>query len=476
MSQSPAPGTKEPVLDAFIELSEKLRWKALPEATRAMLKIELLDYLGGAVAGRAVTGMPKWLQNLIDAGGGSNAEIVGGPRTSAQIAALCNGYFGHVLEFDDTHDKAVLHAGSAAIPAAMAAAGLRGRLSGAEFCEATLLGIELTSRLGIGTRLNLVEGGWIYGTLLGHFGATLAAARIIDNRRSVLKNAFGIVYCLACGNHQSTREGASTKHVQPGFAASNAIVASLIASGDLEGIKQPLTGEDGLGRVYLHGRFDSRLALDGLGEKFEADRLSFKPYPTCRFTHSPVSAALMLRTKLGKDLARVERFDLIMNAQAHDIVGRALPERLSPPTRMPAQFSAQWSVAAALVHGELTPRQLVEDVPPTPAVQAVIDRIHCSADTSSAREIGGCTLRAHGPFGVCEVFEANAKGHPDNPLSRDELLAKFVANLAIAGISRGDGLKIADEILDIDGMPDVLPLIARLSAAGQAQPAPRAKP
>jgi 2-methylcitrate dehydratase PrpD len=40
----------------------------------------------------------------------------GGPRVPANIAALCNGYFGHVLEFDDTHDEAVLHAGSAAIP------------------------------------------------------------------------------------------------------------------------------------------------------------------------------------------------------------------------------------------------------------------------------------------------------------------------------------------------------------------------
>ena len=79
----------------------------------------------------------------------------------AATAALCNGYFGHVLEFDDTHDDAALHAGSAAIPAALATAGLRGSVSGREFCEAVLLGIELTCRLGVATRLNLVEGGWI---------------------------------------------------------------------------------------------------------------------------------------------------------------------------------------------------------------------------------------------------------------------------------------------------------------------------
>jgi 2-methylcitrate dehydratase PrpD len=461
---------REPVLDAFISLSEQLEWNALPQPTRDFLKLELLDYMGGAVAGRVVAGMPKWLRNVVDSVGGGTADLIGGGRTAGQTAALCNGYFGHVLEFDDTHDKAVLHAGSAAIPAAMAAAGMRGGLSGSGFCEAVLLGIELTCRLGIGTRLNLVEGGWIYGTLLGHFGATLSVARIIDNRSTVIKNAFGIVYCLACGNHQSTREGASTKHVQPGFAASNAILASLIASGELEGIKQPLTGEDGLSRVYLHDRFDSGMALEGLGQRFEADRLSFKPYPTCRFTHSPVSAALMLRRKLGKDLARVERLELVLNAQAHDIVARALPERLRPPTRMPAQFSAQWCVAAALVHGELTPRQLVEEVPPQPAVQAMIDRISCSADTASAREIGGCTLRAHGPFGVCEVHEPNAKGHPENPLGREELMEKFLANTSIAGISRIAAKELAAGILAIDQMDDMVPLLQKItSAVGSAQ-------
>jgi 2-methylcitrate dehydratase PrpD len=461
---------REPVLDAFISLSERLEWNALPQPTRDFLKLELLDYMGGAVAGRVVAGMPKWLRNVVDSVGGGNADLIGGGRTAGQAAALCNGYFGHVLEFDDTHDKAVLHAGSAAIPAAMAAAGMRGGLTGRNFCEAVLLGIELTCRLGIGTRLNLVEGGWIYGTLLGHFGATLSAARIMDNRSTVIKNAFGIVYCLACGNHQSTREGASTKHVQPGFAASNAILASLIASGELEGIKQPLTGEDGLSRVYLHNRFDSGLALEGLGQRFEADRLSFKPYPTCRFTHSPVSAALLLRRKLGNDLARVERLELVLNAQAHDIVARATPERLRPQSRMPAQFSAQWCVAATLVHGELTPRQLVEEVPPQPAVQAMIDRISCSGDTTSAREIGGCTLRAHGPFGVCEVHEPNAKGHPENPLGRDELMEKFLANTSIAGISRIAAKELAAGILAIDEMDDMVPLLRKItSAVGSAQ-------
>lgn len=459
--------TAEPTLDSFIDWSQRLRWEALPGATRAMVKQELLDYLGAAIAGRAVAGMPPWLKVLIDMGGRPDAAVIGGPRVPAPIAALCNGYFGHVLEFDDTHDEAVLHAGSAAIPAALAAAGLRANLgkplSGREFCEAVLLGMELTCRLGVATRLNLVEGGWIYTALLGHFGATLATARILGATPEATRHALGIVYCLAAGNHQSTREGASTKHVQPGFAASNALLATLMAGAGLDGVKQPLTGEDGLSRVYLHDNFDARRATADLGTRFEIDRLSFKPYPTCRLTHPAISAALRLRVEFGDAVHQAERIELIVGPQAYDVVGRATPERLAPATRIAAQFSVYWCVAATLVHGELTPRQLVEEIPPSARIRACIARIECRADTAAAqRDVGGCTLRAHGPFGTREAREANAKGHPDNPLSNDELLAKFKSNVRLAGVTADAAEQFAQRLLDFENIPDVLPFLAQL--------------
>jgi 2-methylcitrate dehydratase PrpD len=463
MASGIAAAAPERVFDAFIAHAQQARWDTLSAATRASVRRELLDYVGAAVAGRAAMGMPAWLKVLVDCGGRPDARVLGGPRVPAPTAALCNGYFGHVMEFDDTHDEAVLHAGSAAIPAAFAAAGLRGGVTGREFCEAVLHGIELTCRLGVATRLNLVEGGWIYTALLGHFGATFAAAWLIDRRPEVLRNALGIVYCLASGNHQSTREGAPTKHVQPGFAAANAITAALMASGGLDGVKQPLTGEDGLSRVYLHGRLDEARAMQDLGRVYEIERLSFKPYPTCRLTHPAISAALELRSQLGKDAARIEKVELIVGPQAHDVVGRDVPQRRSPVTRVAAQFSNYWSVAVALTHGEVTPQQLATEIPPSPRVAAMIEKISCRADDAASRDIGGCKVRAHGPFGVKEVEHTNAKGHPDFPLSERELLEKFMGNMRYARAADADAARFADEIMDIDGMEDVVPLWDRLA-------------
>ena len=384
----------------------------------------------------------------------------------APTAALCNGYFGHVLEFDDTHDEAVLHAGSAAIPAAFAAAALRGDVTGRELCEAVLLGVELTCRLGVATRLSLVEGGWIYTALLGHFGATLAAARLIDPRSDVMRNAIGIVYCLASGNHQSTREGAPTKHVQPGFAASNAVTAALMASRGLQGVQHALTGEDGLARVYLRDRFDTGRAVRDLGVAYEFDRLSIKPYPTCRLTHPAISAALELRGQLGPDLKRVEAVEVVMGPQAHDVVGRDIPQRRAPETRVAAQFSVYWCVANALAYGEVTPQQLAQEIPPSRELREWMSKISGSADaTASDRDIGGCTVRVQGRFGTREVRHINAKGHPDFPLSDEELLAKFKANLRYAKVPDTRACELADLILSIDALSDVRPLADALAGA-----------
>ena len=459
-------GGVEPMLEAFIGQAQQLRWDQVPAATRAMVKRELLDYIGAAIAGRASGGMPPWLKVLVDMGGRPDAHVLGGPRVPAPTAALCNGYFGHVLEFDDTHDEAVLHAGAAAIPAAFAVCGLRSHVSGREFCEAVLLGIELTCRLGVGTRINLVDSGWIYTALLGHFGATLAAGRIVDARPEVLRNAFGIAYCLASGNHESSREGAPTKHVQPGFAAANAVTSVLMASAGLAGVRQPLTGEDGLDRVYLHGKLDAARVLDGLGRRYEIDRLSFKPYPTCRLTHPAIGAAIAMAQLLGPATRSIERVELVLGPQAHNVVGRDTPQRRAPHNAVTAQFSVSWAAAVALCYGELTPIQLAAEVPPTAALAAVIARINCQADNAAtSRDVGGCVLRAFGPFGMKEVRHDNAKGHPDYPMSDAELLAKFRANLRFAAVGDETAGELADAIMNIDLQDDMRPLAEAIAGA-----------
>jgi 2-methylcitrate dehydratase PrpD len=460
----------DPVVAAFARWRCGLVWSALPEATRRMAVDELLDFVGDAVAGRAAVGMPAWLDVLLVEPRAHSATVVGGTIAIPWAAALANGYFGHVLELDDTHDIAVLHAGASAIPAALAAAEQRGGVTGARLLEAIVAGIELNCRLGVATDLSLVEGGWIYSSLLGHFGAALAAAHVLELDEAATRNALGIAYCHTCGNHQSSREGAPTKHVQPGIAAENGLKSALMAARGLRGVDLPFTGEDGFARVYLHGRFDAQRAFEGLGADFETARLSFKPYPSCRLTHPAVSAALELRAKLGADLDRVQSIRIGMGRQAHDVVGRAVDFRLAPRRWLDAQFSVFWTVASALCFGAVTPKHLLAEVPPSAALEAWIGRITAEPLAGSAmRDVGACEIEARGPFGTVAVSAAQAKGHPDNPLTTAEVFAKFAGNVELAGVGSGEARSIADGILALATSPNVNPVVRAF-----ARPIPRA--
>jgi 2-methylcitrate dehydratase PrpD len=456
----PAERSDDPVAAAFARWSCGLQWQALEPRVQRAVRDELLDFIGDTIAGRAAVGMPAWLEVLLDDAGRHAASVVGGQRAAPWTAAMANGYFGHVLELDDTHDEAVLHAGASAIPAALAAAELRGNVSGATLLEAVMAGIELTCRLGVATDLSLVQGGWIYTALLGHFGAALAAAHVLGLDEDARRNALGVVYCFACGNHQSSREGAQTKHVQPGIAAANGLKAALMAQRGLGAVQAPFTGEDGFARVYLGGRFDANRALRGLGAEYEAARLSIKPYPSCRLTHPAVSAALELRARLGAELDQVRRIRLRMGSQAHDVVGRAQPFRLEPTRWLDAQFSVFWTVAVALRHGGVRPMHLLDEIPPSPELRQWIERIEATPLAGSAtRDVGACEIEASGPFGAVTIAASAAKGHPDAPLTAQELADKFCANVALAGMGGAEARELAARLLELDRSADLTVLL-----------------
>lgn len=465
MDTPATPLQHDPVVDALRDWSRTLNWDALRASTQKAVKAELLDYLGCLIAGRALMGLPGWIAELAERGGRADAGIVGGAKVPAPIAALANGYYGHVLELDDTHDAAVLHAGAAAIPAALATAQYRATQDPKKLLEALLLGIETTCRLGVATTLNLVDSGWIYTAVLGHFGAAAASARLLEASDQAFGHAFGIVYSLASGTHQSSREGTSTKHVQPGFAAHNGVNAALMAANGLDGVRMTFSGEDGLARVFLQGKLDSERVTRDLGTTFETERLSFKPYPSCRFTHPVGSAALALRARLGADAQRATELEIEMGPQAWNVVGRPEPMRIFPSAKVTAQFSAYWVAAVAWAYGEVSPLHVFSEVPPTSAVRTWLERITCKPFANAGtRDIGGAILTARGPFGVETLTVTSAKGHPDNPFSDEELTGKFTSNVKLAGWDGARASTFANYVLALDKQRDLSLLYRELAA------------
>jgi 2-methylcitrate dehydratase PrpD len=376
----------------------------------------------------------------------------------------------HARDFDDTHDAAILHAGVSTVPAAIAAAQLAGGIAGADLVAAVAAGLETICRLGVATKIDLIESGFIYTSLLGYFGATAAAGRALGLNEEQMRNAFGIVYSSVAGNHQVTRDASLMKRVQPGLAAQAALVAVQLARKGIRGAQHVFEGADGFFRVYLHGKVDADVVRADLGKRFELLNLSYKPYPCCRDVHAAVDAALKLRAVAPRPAGEIESIRVGITASGYQMV--CVPEfvRLAPRTIVEAQFSIPYAVAAAWIDGTLGLGHFSDQGLQRADVLALCARVRPYVDEDIEREWSRFVTPAKVAiqFRDGHTLEARvdyARGHPNNPMSRAEFTAKSAdcARLAVRPLAADVATRLSDAVHRLETADDLAELMAVLS-------------
>jgi 2-methylcitrate dehydratase PrpD len=417
----------------------------LPESAVAAARANVFDTLACAAAGSSAPAVAEVRELAVQWGGAPQAGLlVFGDRLPAHHAAWVNGTMAHARDYDDTHDAAVLHAGVTVVPAALAAADLAGGVRGADFIAAVAAGLETICRIGVATRIGIIESGFIYTPLFGYFAATVAAARILRLDAAATVNALGIVYSQAAGNHQVTRDAALTKRIQPGFAAMSALLSVQLARSGVRGAQATFEGADGFLRVYLRDRCDRAALREGLGERYEFTRLSYKPYPCCRFNHPAIDAALALRGSVGQPIERVRRIRVGLNHQAYEAVCTPVAMRKAPRTIVQAQFSIPYTVAAAWVDGAVRLSHFTEPSLQRQDLLAFAQKVDAYEDEEIERQAG----RNVSPAALVVEMEDGSShsmrvdvplGHPDRPMSTADFDAKAEDCVRVAARPLRDG-------------------------------------
>src|SRR5690606_20153742 len=121
----------------------------LPDAAVEAAELHLLDTLGVAAPGGQADGIEILLTQLGAWGGRPEAHVLGSDlRLPAPWAVLANGAMIHAKEFEDVHAGAFVRPSGSVVPCALAAAELRGGVTGAELLTAMVAGYELICRVG----------------------------------------------------------------------------------------------------------------------------------------------------------------------------------------------------------------------------------------------------------------------------------------------------------------------------------------
>jgi len=452
----------------------------LPPATTTRAALLVLDTLGAAIAAVDADGVVQLREVVRRAGGTPEAGIIAtGERTTAAQAALVNATMARALEIDDVHEPGLTHATATMVPVALAMAARRPDLTGIEFLTALALGIDAGCRLSMAPITELGGSDYTPRSMsrtyqTGVLAGSLVAARVARAERDVMLDAFGNAYSQCFGNLQGLAEGALTVRVGQGVAAQLAIQAFDFAAAGISGGRQPLEGKYGWFQAFWGGRYDTEPLFGGLGERFEVDAVSIKPYACCKYAHTAIAAALEIRQRAAFDLAEVEGVRVhVFSADCWDLLCEPLSLKADAAALAGAngwalaQFSFPFTVACALARGGLTTSDLTEEARADPAVIELLGKIEMvMVDTTRGLaelpEPGHVEVELAGGD-VLEATVRRAVGHPERPMSVDEQTEKFRWCAAVLGARRVDA--IAEAVLCLPQLTRVSELAALLDPA-----------
>ena len=445
------------ITDTLATFCDDISVRSLPAEVVERTPLLLLDLIGSIVRARKEAAVAPPLLATVETLGLNNgrARVFGDPAGYAPAgAALLNGALAHALDFDDTHAAGTLHPGAPVIPAALAAAEMTGA-SGADILAAIVAGYETCCRIAVALPAgDHYARGFHPSATCGVFGAAAAAGRVFGLDAAGIGSALGIALSQSAGSLQFLADGAQTKPFQVGWAAMAGLTAATLARNGYKGPGEAIEGRHGFLQGYAPAPQPERVVQD-LGSVYELMHTGIKPYPSCRYGHAGIDAVLALRAEQGLQPQEVESITYGLSNAGLLLVGAPIEHKRNPRNIVDAQFSAPFVLSCALVSGamEWDSYERLND----PMIRAMLPRVDCIHDPEIEAEFptnmsGKITIAARGQTFTRKVVVP--LGEPSNFLSKDQLLAKFMA-LTVPVIGQQQAEALATAALNLAALPDV---------------------
>ncbi len=286
-------------------------------------------------------------------------------------AALINGTAGHHLDYDDG-GGGFGHPSPPIMPAAVAVGESRG-VNGKKLIESIVAGVEAGGKIGESVMPEHYDIGWHGTATLGIFGACAAAAKIIGLSVDEIVTSFGIAGTQSAGLRQSF--GTMCKPFHAGKAASNGILAAVLAEGGFTAPQQILEGDWGFCKV-LSPKFDES-KINNFGQPLQMESVNYKRYPSCYATHHVMSCMFGIREKYQPVVSKVASVTVKTNPFCLMTSGN-----MEPRTGLEAKFSVRWCAALALMKGKATVPDFTEESVNAPEIRGVMSKISVIPDKS----------------------------------------------------------------------------------------------
>jgi 2-methylcitrate dehydratase PrpD len=379
-------------------------------------------------------------------------------KTTPAFATLVNGAASHALENDDiatfsSHPNSPLTAASIAL-------GEQLGCSGRELVTAWVIGWEVTAqtmKVCLGPRGNeLINRGWFNQGFQETLGVAALAARLlglgVEQTRLALGNA-----ASAMGGLMKNR-GTDTKGFTAGSAAMHGVMAAELAMTGFTADRDILDGDLGVARLLGLDNGDPQKVLDGLGSWDLATRGStIRLHACCGAAHWSMDALQKIVRSRPLEPDEIVTIDVEIPEFLTDMV--PIHE---PRTGLEAKYSLEYDVAVIAIDGRAGVHQYTDEAVQRPVARALMARVN--------------TIPVNGPLESrvvvtlvdgerLEATANRAHGNPADPLTREELLAKFDECAATA--TEAQRSQVIDLCARLETLDDVRELATAIADPGR---------
>lgn len=451
--------------EELAEFAASLKLSDVPAGAIDNAVLAIADSIGTLYAGLAEDSVRLLGDVVADEGGAPRASVFGtGRKTSVGSAALLNGAAAHALDFDSISLSVSGFVASPVLYALLALAEAQQEpVSGERLLEAFIAGWEVEAAIARGLGVLHYRKGWHSTATLGHFGAAVAGARLLDCSTGQMRSAMGIAASEASGLR--TMIGRMTNPFHVGKAARNGALAAQLAVAGFDAEPSVIEHPQGVAAAFNGSDgFDLALMTAALGTQWDLmdPGLVIKVYPCCGLIHSAIDAAIALKEEHDIDPDRIADVEVSVHAFVPPtmIIDR-------PTSAYEAKFSTPFCVAVPLMDGAVRLGSFTERRIGDAATQRLMGKVRMvvhpeqlDTDTFLEREFSIVTVTmSDGAILSRRVNRIENVGSRGNPAT-----AAIVRDKAAycIGDRHAGALAALPRLLDIGSEPDIAALLAIL--------------
>ena len=417
------------------------RLAEMPEAVRHEAKRTLLNWVGCALGGSQHETIANAISALSPFFGAGQATLFGrSERADVLHAALLNGISSHVLDFDDTHALTTIHPAAPVAPAILALAEYR-PVSGRDFIEALVVGVETECRIGKAVVPAHYDAGWHITGTAGVFGSAAAAGKLLGLNEQQMCWALGLAATQPVGLIEMF--GSMSKSFHPGRAAQNGLAAAHLAGKGFTASEHGLEAHFGWFKVL--STECNPAALDG--ENWEILKNSYKPFACGLVVHPVIDGCIQLRSANHLAADMIERVEVAVHPRVMQIT--AIKD---PKTGLEGKFSVYHAAAVAIVEGAAGERQFSDESVHAPTTVALRKRVFPTPDASIGKDQARVTIALKNGERLT-LFVEHAVGSVENPMS-DRMIEDKFSGLAEGILPAARARSIADLCWRADQLAD----------------------